>query len=45
MKIAENSFLTEMLENKIKNKKKAILQLELLFNIQIKYYRHSKWNF
>ena len=43
MKIAENSFLTEMLENK--NKKKAILQLELLFNIQIKYYRHSKWNF
>jgi hypothetical protein len=44
MKIAENSFLTEMLENKIK-KKKTILQLELLFNIQIKYYRHSKWNF
>jgi hypothetical protein len=43
MKIAENSFLTEMLENKIK--KKTILQLELLFNIQIKYYRHSKWNF
>ena len=43
MKIAENSYLTEMLENKIK--KKAILQLELLFNIQIKYYRHSKWNF
>jgi hypothetical protein len=45
MKIAENSFLTEMLENKIKKKKKTILQLELLFNIQIKYYRHSKWNF
>ena len=44
MKIAENSFLTEMLENKIKKKKK-IQQLELLFNIQIKYYRHSKWNF
>lgn len=41
MKIAENSFLTEMLENQ----KKTILQLELLFNIQIKYYRHSKWNF
>ncbi len=45
MKIAENSFLTKMLENKIKKKKKTILQLELLFNIQIKYYRHSKWNF